>query len=521
MIKHFAKLVLATLAAGITLCACNEDSKEYSLDGIDLTIDNNSNTAITSFSLKANSKVITGLDSVYFSIDLENYVIFNADSLPKGTNVGKLLVNIGNSGSSKIVINYTDYDSQEAKEVEYSETSRDSINFFDDVTVTVTSLNERQSKSYTVKVNVHQMEPDSLCWGSVAYAPLPANGTPWSQGTVMFRGKLYCFTADVAGNITLASTATPEVTTSWQKQNITLPFSPVLESVKATDNLTAMLSTDGSLYLTEDMQSWESAHQHAPWVSILGGINGTVYGVAKDNGKYVYSCYPSGQNSISIEGTEVPSDFPISGTSAMYLFTNQWSEQPQGIITGGRCANGTLCNGSWGFDGTSWAKFGTFPDDMALENITVFPYYTFRVKTANWEVIKYPTLIAFGGNSADGTVERKVYISRDNGLNWRLGGDLLQLPEEMPSLSGAQAFVVEETLHSRAASSGNWTEISLTRIPTWFEIEGSTASSRAVAPITQWDCPYIYLFGGRQQDGQLSNSIWRGLINRLSFKPLQ
>jgi hypothetical protein len=46
-------------------------------------------------------------------------------------------------------------------------------------------------------------------------------------------------------------------------------------------------------------------------------------------------------------------------------------------------------------------------------------------------------------------------------------------------------------------------------------------ASRATAPITQWEVPYIYLFGGYDSEGYLYNSVWRGVINRLSFKPLQ
>ncbi len=168
MKKLFAKTAIAAIILGMGTSACNEDSSTFSTEDLDISYDTNSNTAITSFSIKANKKILTGLDSVFFTIDLNKFSIFNADSLPKGTDVSKLLVNIGNSGSSKIVIKYTDYKTQEKKELEYSSSNNtDSINFLDEVTVTVTSLNELQTKTYDIKVNVHKTEPDSLCWGSV------------------------------------------------------------------------------------------------------------------------------------------------------------------------------------------------------------------------------------------------------------------------------------------------------------------------------------------------------------------
>lgn len=520
MTKFFAKTALAALLAGAGLCACNEDEKDYSIDGIDLSVNQNSNTAITEFNLKANRKVLVGLDSVFFSIDLENFSIYNADSLPKGTDVGKLLVSIGNSGSSKIVINYTDFDTKEKKEIEYSETSyRDSINFYEPVTITVTSLDERYSKTYDVKVNVHQVEADSLCWGSMQYSPLPADGAPVEQGTVLKNDMLYCFTARADGSVTLATTATPELPQSWSKQTLSLPFAPRLETVKADSRYIYMLDKDGVLYGSEDALTWMRLQDR--WVSTLGVIDDTLYGIRLYNGQYQFVNQPTSHSEF--DNTPVPDDFPVTGMSQMFLFVNQWSSTPQGIIIGGRCADGSLSDCAWGFDGKEWARFGTLPEKMALENMTMFPYYTFKTNQTNWTTTRYQTLFAFGGSNSDGVAQKKVYVSRDNGLNWLIADDLMQLPEAMPTLTGAQAFVIDQTLHADAKpkAAGVWNEIPVRGIPTWYQIETAQPASRAVAPITEWTCPYVYLFGGRQQDGQLSNSIWRGAINRLTFKPLQ
>ena len=112
-------------------------------------------------------------------------------------------------------------------------------------------------------------------------------------------------------------------------------------------------------------------------------------------------------------------------------------------------------------------------------------------------------MFAFGGT--DGIkLNRTLYTSVDYGIKWNVGGQLLQLPDFIPSFYGAQAFVAESTL-------------SVSRNSIWNEY----VSSRATAPITEWDCPYIYIFGGYDKDGNLNRSIWRGTINRLSFKPLQ
>ncbi len=90
------------------------------------------------------------------------------------------------------------------------------------------------------------------------------------------------------------------------------------------------------------------------------------------------------------------------------------------------------------------------------------------------------------------------------------------LPDEITPASGRQAFVAPHKFSSRGAD--NWKMLPQRRLPHWLSYE---AGGRAVTPITEWDCPFIYLFGGYDEQGVLVGNIWRGAINRLIFKPLQ
>ena len=65
--------------------SCNSDSDSSDSEVI------YGSTQVKSFKLKANSNVLSGLDSVFFSIDLVNAQIYNADSLPFGTKTDKLV----------------------------------------------------------------------------------------------------------------------------------------------------------------------------------------------------------------------------------------------------------------------------------------------------------------------------------------------------------------------------------------------------------------------------------------------
>jgi hypothetical protein len=126
---------------------------------------------------------------------------------------------------------------------------------------------------------------------------------------------------------------------------------------------------------------------------------------------------------------------------------------------------------------------------------TVFPYFTFRIDKTTFVASELSAWIAFGGQTADGTLQTELYTSLDNGVNWKTGNDNLQLPSAITPRHSAQAILATHTYSANA--------------------------SRAVAPITEWDTPYIYLFGGYAKNGSLYNQYWRGVINRLKFKPLQ
>ena len=56
-------------------------------------------------------------------------------------------------------------------------------------------------------------------------------------------------------------------------------------------------------------------------------------------------------------------------------------------------------------------------------------------------------------------------------------------------------------------------------LPAWYVPE--SALSRAVSEVTQWNTPYIYIFGGYNATHTLYNTVWRGTIGLLEFKPVQ
>ena len=79
--------MLATLLAAMGFAGCNSEKE-------DIATVSYSSVAVEGFSLAADDSVLANLDSVFFTIDLNNALIFNADSLPVGTDVSKLVVKV-------------------------------------------------------------------------------------------------------------------------------------------------------------------------------------------------------------------------------------------------------------------------------------------------------------------------------------------------------------------------------------------------------------------------------------------
>ena len=180
-------LVYFFMIALFAMVSCNssdtEEYEEYVLP---------SDVAITSFTISANDDLLENLDSVYFTIDLENRRIFNADSLPKGTDVSRLVVNITYPLVQSIKLKVTGGKVMEDEEIDYYQQSTDSIDFTGNVALELVSADGSTTATYDIKVNVHQMDPDSLYWNSTSRRDLPALNSPLAQKTVMMEDKLFC-----------------------------------------------------------------------------------------------------------------------------------------------------------------------------------------------------------------------------------------------------------------------------------------------------------------------------------------
>ncbi|MDE6854174.1 MAG: hypothetical protein K2J38_03870, partial [Muribaculaceae bacterium] len=205
--KKLPIISLTALVAAASFVGCNSDYKAIEVSS--------SSVLISAFSLTKDDSVLTNLDSVFFSIDLVNGRIFNADSLPFGTRTDKLIPVISTlEGASAINLTVTRSDGTDTV-YNYLTNSTDTLDFTNPVAIEIWSPSATISKRYTVQVNVHKLVGDSMVWDEAAVRPLPSAFTaPAEQHTTRNARGLYVLTRQ-GSSYSIKSAADPEAE-SWE-----------------------------------------------------------------------------------------------------------------------------------------------------------------------------------------------------------------------------------------------------------------------------------------------------------------
>lgn len=470
-----------------------------------------SNTAISSFALAQDDAVLPYLNTVFFSIDLVKGEVFNADSLPAGTDISSLAVTVGTGVLSQAYFTYTDANGSETV-ANYLADTKVKVNFANGpVKLTVASYDGTASRNYTVKVNVHKVNADILTWDAAEAAPLPTTlpGTIESSKTVDFLGKPAVFTRNSSGDcLAICEDVDRDV---WTYSTPSLPGGSDLATLTSTGSTLYILS-GSTLHSSTDGLTWTATTAQMSW--IYGNLDQTLLGnLQKEDGSWVSVTYPGG------EGPALPADCPVRATSQSVTYSSEWMASPVTMVAGGIKADGSPTGAAWSYDGSAWActSIASLP---AMHGVTLIPYFVFRQASNSWKTTCLTAFFAMGGTLADGTLNRTVYTSTDFGAHWNVASTPLQLPEALPTFTGAQALVYDTTMYPDARSSSRWIPLPLPVLPAWMEA-ATLPVSRAVTPIEEWECPFIYLYGGYAADGSARDEVWRGVINRLLFKPIQ
>jgi hypothetical protein len=415
---------------------------------------------IATFSLTNDS--VPGLNKVKFTIDQLNGLIFNMDSMPHGTEVGKVLCNIT---FASYAINAA-ITPEAQPDTTFSWVEKDSVNFSKPLKIVVTAVDGVTTKTYLARLNIHQVNPDSLLWER--YADNPAPGTIREQKVITHaynEEEAYFMYVKTSGDYKLYYSPVADAK-HWEELPLSgLSGNDILISQLTTFGSFAYIpSESGALYSSPDGVNWALAG-NTPSVRYLLGALGegqnqspALAAIVNDNG--LLSFASMNENGEWTTGENVHNKFPLTNF-ASYSYINMYHAYV--ILVGGRGRDNQLLNATWGtMNGKDWAL-------LTNEGTGYFE------EREGLMLTKYDEkFFLMGGINAAGKASKEIYTSIDNGVTWALQDSLVVFPDAYNARGFASVQVDKDN--------------------------------------------YMLIFGGKtSNDTDQLNEIWRGRINRLGF----
>lgn len=433
--------LLCTLAAVLGITSCWDDVTSETV------FTNYNNALITSFNLKENSEVCRALSSYAFTIDhfgnsdtafVNRYkgdmetipgIIFNADSLPKGSTPDSIKFTLKYAAPDSVIIEQYDWEGVRKVRKQYNSDSAYWFTEYAQTRIIVLADDHITRKTYFLKINVHSVEGDTICWKYVT----PLNGKDTNeafdatdvidQRVDTLGNELYWFReASDHQQYAMQCNLSSGLKQWSETQTIDTPEPIDLTTLFCWDNvLYAVGQNSGALMTSADAYHWTVACSDLEFVSILGlqlqsnWYEANLKAVVKTGADYAIYSSLDGKN-WSVYQALLPEGFPIKGYTmpiSVPAHPDKGNITSRIYITGGVTKEGQISNSSWSCDGTEsgWVEFphNEFP---AMRGASVIQYTLDTEKPGSFWIL-HPGILA------DGSVSRTLWYSENCGISWQ------------------------------------------------------------------------------------------------------
>lgn len=356
------------------------------------------------------TKTIQG-SSYAFSINQVTGEVCNVDSLPFGTNVDKVVVNMELSGYAQIYV--------DSIGIYEGFMATDSIDFTHPRKFRITSTDSEYYRDYTISVNAHQVEPEKMVWNKYqsvdAVAPFRA---------LEYNGEL-CLFGEKNGEPVLALSSLTGVP-SWEVIALAgLPSSANLSTIQLFGGALYLVAADG-IYTSVNAIDWSLCYACSDAMAIVGAsdVDGKMW-VATDAELLITT------NGVNYENAGVlPEDFPLYGVSIASYTLNHNSTIVRYMLVG--YADEAMSDAPvvWSRLSTEerWTRYENANNTFscpALKGLSVLRYDDFLYAIGGAGVAQGESVKAFSA----------LYISRDNGITWKAPAGFYQrIPAELQGL---------------------------------------------------------------------------------------
>ena len=316
----------------------------------------------------------------------------------------------------------------------------DSIDLREDLTIKVWStealagISPNQTKEYTIKVRVHQHDPDSLRW---KYINEIDNQITGEQKSIILGSEV--LTYSVVGNeLRVYKNSLTNFGNGVSQETVGLPEGQLPTSIvtfqfnRSITMLYATSAGDGHVYESADGINWGKSSMFGEGVELLlatltnNDISRICYTKkGADSQRYFYyqtNDIPQETLDEAENGGKVPANFPTKNISYTVY---ESATNIKSVLLVGDTETATLADDSelettivWAYDGSKWVEFST------TSSVAYCPKYT------QPSIIYYNDLVyIFGQNFSS------IYVS-NQGLFWRKANSKFAFPHRDWSKGG-------------------------------------------------------------------------------------
>lgn len=356
-----------------------------------------------------------------FTINQVTGEVYNNDSLPYATNTSKVVAKFVVNGVASIYVDSLDSYEQLL--------TTDSVDFTTPRKLRIYSENAEYYKDYTVRINVHQVDPEKMVW----------NKYPAVEGLVPVRavelgGKMCLYGKDGNGAATVASTVLEGVP-AWEVSQVSgLPADTDLSTIQLFNGALYAVA-GGNVYTSADGAVWTLSASDTGAVAIVGA--------SEEDGK-LWIAGSQGvlwsEDAATFTVNEaLPEGFPLYGVSLASYPLNHNKKIVRYMLVGYTAEDKSGEPAVWSKLSTE-AKWTNYKNEEnkyecpALEGLSVVRYDNY--------------LYAVGGagtvNGREVAPFNSFYISKDNGIAWKISTGFYQrIPEELVGNDAPFAVAVD------------------------------------------------------------------------------
>ncbi len=378
------------------------------------------------------------------TINQREMTIENRDSLLYGTRLDALLMTVNYKGS---VVAYRDAEADTTEEWTKYSTS-DSLNLTKPIHLYVLSEDGNSKRIYTLKVNVHRQEGDSVSWTRVdSIGPFASSVEksmaipPVAMRSAIVNGKLVVLVKNEENFIVTATRSDKTAEGKWTFSNPELPPTTDVESLRQQGNDLYVSTSDGVIYTSSDAQQWTELVSAQAGLKLAAVTEKWLYALTAD-GLYRTSRTEPGEWQAEMLDDDAGRLPTLSLSSRYFVHENGYRYlQLVGACEGVADSTAVVWSKVWDDDEdeatTEWVYFNPSPDNKylcpALQHLSVFSYDGRGV--------------ALGGASIEGRGSHKpldlMFVTNDQGVTWKADNSL-HLPAGLQAGDGPVTAIADE-----------------------------------------------------------------------------